>query len=192
MYKLRKGLFILMGALVFVQVNAQERVDLTGPRWGVTVITGEISDEDTLFDESIKDIIGNPPAVVSQFGIHFEHRVLSGEGIEGVVELVVLAGGMDRGIILPSMSLPVGIRASSGWEIGFGPNVSLDGLGYVIAMGKTFDVGSISFPLNVAIALQKDGQRISVLTGYGIRGKTSVKRERIEEPFIEIEEEEEE
>jgi hypothetical protein len=163
-------LLVLGGILAFSQVQAQKRLNLTGPRWGVTVLVGEIS-EDSILGKTAEDIIGELPAAISQFGVHFEHRLLSGAGVDGVIEFIALAGGMDRGVILPSLSLPVGVRATSGWEVGFGPNYSLEGLGYVIAMGKTFEYGDICFPFNVSIVLHENGQRISLLTGYGIKGR---------------------
>jgi len=153
------------------ELRGQDVMNLTGPRYGITYIKGEISrDTVALWGESLYDIIGNIP-VVSQFGIQLEHRVISAEGIQGVIEFIGLIGGLDRGVIFPSLSLPVGVRTSGGYELGCGPNISFEGIGFVVAGGLAFDYGNMYFPMDVSIVFHKGGLRVSFTTGYAFKKK---------------------
>ena len=83
-------------------------LDLSGPRAGVTL-----------------DRLGN---ATSQFGWHFEHRArASRRGPMFVVETVLLVGGVERQMFLPSGSLIFGARTPGGFEFGLGPSVALGG-----------------------------------------------------------------
>lgn len=130
--------------------------DLTGPRLGVTFL---------------------PEGLVrSQFGWHFENQVSSGAGPTFVVEKVFLVGGIEDDAILPSFTLVFGLRSREGYEIGLGPSAGVgpDGFGtaIVLAAGQSFRFGGIRMPVNIAVALDKEGQnRVSLVTGWAIRAK---------------------
>ena len=136
-------------------------VQLAGPRVGVTMLTGELADR-------VADEFEAGP-FVSQFGWQFENRLFTTNGgLSGVTEWVLLVGGLEQSVVLPSATFLVGLRTRSGAEIGFGPNVSAAGAAYVIGAGVTFRYDDLQFPVNASVALSKDGPRISLLTGFTI------------------------
>jgi hypothetical protein len=140
-----------------------ERLELSGPRFGVTAIGQQLID--TL---ATHDVHVGP--VISQFGWQFEHQFYAtADGPAAVTEWVVLVGGLDQGVFLPSLSWIVGMRTIGGAEIGVGPNVSAAGSALVIAAGMTHRVGAMNIPLNVAIVPSKLGPRVSVLAGFTLR-----------------------
>ena len=135
-------------------------VQLSGPRFGFTILTKAM--QDTLRNRDIE--VGS---VITQFGWQFEKQFL-GEpgGIAAVNEWVLLVGGLDQGTFLPSLSWIVGLRTPGGAEIGVGPNLSPAGVGLVLAGGVTFRAGSMNIPLNVALVPTNAGIRTSIITGF--------------------------
>jgi len=141
-----------------------EPMSLSGPRFGVTVLSDSIV-------RRLKDDAGLKVApVVSQFGWQFEKQWVTGEGGPSpVTEWVLLFGGLDQGVVLPSLSWLVGLRTAGGTEFGVGPNVSPLGVGLVIAAGMTMRAGALNIPFNVAVVPSTSGTRVSVLTGFNRR-----------------------
>ena len=138
-------------------------VNLSGPRFGLTALSTGVVDE--LHERSI-DVGSN----ISQFGWQFERQFYTrGSGIAAVNEWVVLLGGLDQGVALPSLSWMVGLRTREGAEFGIGPNVTPAGVALAVAAGVTFRAGSMNVPMNVAVVPSKAGTRISVLTGFNMR-----------------------
>jgi hypothetical protein len=136
-------------------------IDLSGPRVGVTVLSN-----------STRELLGsaNIGPVISQFGWQKERRFLTGaSGLTAVTELVLLAGGLDQGVLLPSASWLVGVRGSNGAEFAVGPNLSVGGAALAIAAGVTFRAGNLNFPVNVAAVPSRSGLRVSVLAGFNSR-----------------------
>ena len=112
--------------------------ELSGPRLGLTYITpGGITNE---IDGSF----------ITQYGWQFETRFVSGDELAGLVEWVLLAGGLEKGYVLPSVTSIIGLRAKNGFEIGAGPNLSLAGVGLAFAVGYNFSIGSLNLPLNLS------------------------------------------
>jgi hypothetical protein len=139
-------------------------VDMTGPRFGITVLNQQ--SVDTLRTE--KDITVRQ--VISQFGWQFEHRLYTNDdGLTMLTEWIPLLSGLDQGVALPSLNWLTGIRTPSGTEFGIGPNVTPLGVGLVLAAGVTVNTGALHVPFNFAVATSKSGARISVLTGFNIR-----------------------
>jgi hypothetical protein len=130
--------------------------DLTGPRLGVTFL---------------------PEGLVrSQFGWHFENQVRSATGPTFVVEKVILVGGIEDDAIFPSFTLVFGMRSRDGYEFGLGPSAGVGPGGFstaiVLAAGQSFRFGGIRMPVNLAVALDKEGEnRVSLVTGWAIRAK---------------------
>ncbi len=153
-------LFPLISCLT--PLSAQDgAMKLSGPRIGLTVITGEMA------DRLEKDYDALP--VISQFGWQFEWRYFSvEEGPTGVVEIVPLIGGAEQGLFLPSISALIGLRSFKGTEIGIGPNLSVTGLGVVLAAGATKTVGKINMPVNFAVLPSEKGVRFSLLFGFNM------------------------
>lgn len=107
---------------------------------------------------------------ITQFGWQFEKEFYSkGSGVAAVNEFVVLVGGLEQGVVLPSVSWLVGIRSREGAEFGIGPNVTAAGVSLALAAGVTFRTGNLNVPMNIAIVPSKAGTRISVLTGFNMR-----------------------
>lgn len=138
---------------------------LSGPRIGVTFlsdgIVGKLKDDASL----------NISPVVTQFGWQFEKQFYSkAGGIAAVNEFVVLIGGLEQGVALPSLSWMVGLRSPTGLEFGIGPNITPAGVALAVAGGVTFRSGSLNVPVTFAVVPSKDGMRVSMLTGFNFRG----------------------
>jgi hypothetical protein len=109
---------------------------------------------------------------ITQFGWQFERQFLTKDsGLTAVSEYVVLLGGLDQGVAIPSLNWLVGMRTRGGAEFGVGPNLTPAGVGLVIAVGVTYRVGAMNIPVNFALVPSKYGQRISVLTGFNMRNR---------------------
>jgi len=140
-------------------------VSLSGPRFGFTSLSDGVVEK--LHERSI-DI---RPAI-TQFGWQFEKEFYSKEGgLAAVNEWVVLLGGLEQGVVLPSVSWLVGLRTSGGAEFGIGPNVTPAGVALAFAAGVTFRSGVLNVPVNFAVVPSKAGMRVSMLTGFNMRGR---------------------
>jgi hypothetical protein len=138
-------------------------VNLSGPRFGLTALSTGVVDE--LQSRSI-----NVGSNISQFGWQFERQFYSRDsGVAAVNEWVVLFGGLEQGVVLPSLSWLVGLRTREGAEFGIGPNITPAGVALAIAGGVTFRAGNLNVPMNVAVVPSKVGTRVSVLTGFNMR-----------------------
>ena len=100
---------------------------LSGPRFGVTFLTREMRDSIAVtFEEDVG-------AVITQFGWQWERQLgNSGGGLIPVTEWVLLVGGLEQGVFLPSLSWMVGLRTLGGAEFGVGPNLGPGGVGMVL------------------------------------------------------------
>jgi hypothetical protein len=137
-------------------------VDYSGPRFGFTYLTQEIVD-------SLKNHDIDVDRAISQFGWQLEHEIhVTPDGPMVLNEWVFLAGGLEKGVFLPSLTWLVGARSRSGNEVGFGPNVSIAGVGLALAAGVTANSGGLHVPMNVAAASSKGGIRVSFLTGFSL------------------------
>jgi len=139
-------------------------VNLSGPRFGFTSLSQGIVDR--LAEE--RDIVVRPG--ITQFGWQFEKQFYNGgSGVAALTEAVVLFGGMEQGLVLPSLSWLVGVRTHEGTEFGVGPNITPVGVALAVAAGKTFRAGVLNVPVNVAVVPSKSGVRVSMLTGFSLR-----------------------
>ena len=146
-----------------VPAQASKTVSLSGPRFGLTALPDGIVNE--LHDNEI-----DVRPTISQFGWQFEHQFYNRDsGVAAVNEWVVLFGGLDQGVALPSVTWLAGIRTREGTEFGIGPNVSPAGVGLALAAGVTLRAGVMNVPLNVAVVPSAKGARISFLTGFNMR-----------------------
>lgn len=139
-------------------------LSLAGPRFGVTFLNDELVQ--TLADKH--DVVVKN--TMSQFGWQFERQFYSKEDGPTVLnEWVVLVGGLDQGVVLPSVNWLVGLRTRDGAEFGIGPNVTPAGVALAMAAGITVRAGGINIPMNFAVVPSKDGMRVSMLTGFTLR-----------------------
>jgi len=158
-------LFGLMSSDARAQVTAPQRppdtMSLSGPRAGITYLSPGVVDQ--INADFNKDI--NP--VISQFGWQFEKRFMSSDtGATAVTEWVVLFGGIDQGVVIPSLTWLVGMRTVGGIELAAGPNLSPAGTGVAIAAGVTMRVGNLNVPFNAAVVPSANGPRFSFLLGF--------------------------
>lgn len=137
-----------------------EPLELSGPRVGFTFIgAGETAD-------FLKNEYNASP-FITQFGWQFEKQYFAlDNGTAGLVEFVGLVGGLEQGLFLPSANVLVGVRSSSGAEFAFGPNISLSGAAFVLAVGHTYKAGNLNFPVNFAVVPSSQGVRFSLLFGF--------------------------
>lgn len=135
-------------------------IELSGPRVGFTLIgSGETAD-------NLKNNFNASP-FITQFGWQFEKQYFALEnGTAGLVEFVGLIGGLEQGLFLPSVNMLVGVRSSKGAEFAFGPNISVSGAAFALALGHTFRSGSLNFPVNFAVVPSNKGVRFSLLFGF--------------------------
>jgi len=159
---------LLVVLVAITPARAQEKEDvalyppvvrLDGPRFGITYIDGPLAD-------SLERSFGTIP-IISQFGWQFESRFFTmPNGSCGIIEFVGLIGGVDQNLFLPSATVLVGMRNSSGMEFGFGPNISLAGTAVAFAAGITVQSYGINFPINLAYVPSRAGGRFSMLFGF--------------------------
>ena len=138
-------------------------VRLAGPRFGGTMLTDQMVKR--LAEEGL-----DVTSTISQFGWQFEKEFYSKqEGPTVLNEWVVLLGGLEQGVVIPSLTWLVGLRTKEGAEFGIGPNITPGGVALAIAAGITFRAGVVNVPMNFAIVPSKYGTRVSVLTGFVLR-----------------------
>lgn len=139
---------------------SREPVSLSGPRIGVTYLSPGVLDV-------AKDNGVDIAPVITQFGWQFERRIFTASnGLTAMTEWVLLAGGLEQGAFLPSVSWLVGMRGPSGAEFGVGPNLTGAGVALAIAAGVNFRVQELNLPLNLAVVPSRSGVRISLLGGF--------------------------
>jgi len=155
---------------------------LKGPRIGVTLLTpgwsADIINEGFDYDENSNYESGSSgSAIITQYGWQLESRFADGEKVVGIVEWIVLIGGMEKGLFLPSVSSLVGLRSDAGIEFAVGPNISLSGVSMVISTGYNFKFGNSNVPVNIAFVPSKSGAwgndnstgaRISLMAGFNL------------------------
>ncbi|HHH50207.1 MAG TPA: hypothetical protein ENK52_04430 [Saprospiraceae bacterium] len=105
-------------AVNFPETN---KLNLSGPRMGVTVFSGEgakiLKDK-----EEVGGYDGS--SVMFHFGYQFEVKYLNQGNFQALVEFIPLVTGLDQGQFIPSISILNGLRNSKmGLEFAFGPNL---------------------------------------------------------------------
>lgn len=147
--------------LVFAVLSMDAQVEkLAGPRIGFTMVEAGLlanilrNDVGIFSDDNIESwdgtSLGKYGAIMSQYGWQWESRFADGGQVTGIVEWIALAGGMEKGMFLPSVSSMVGIRTAQGFEFAAGPNLSLGGVAMVIGAGYNFKFGKLNVPVNIA------------------------------------------
>ena len=138
-------------------------INLSGPRFGITSLSQGVVDK-----LAERDIVVRP--MITQFGWQAERQFFTRDsGVSAVNEWVLLLGGLEQGVALPSLSWMVGLRTREGAEIGVGPNITPAGVALAFAGGVTFRTGVVNVPMNFAIVPSQAGTRFSFLTGFTLR-----------------------
>ncbi len=98
-------------------------VNLSGPRTGFSVFTGEASR--VLQDPRNKGGYNSYP-VLFQFGYQFEVQYLNEGHYQALFEFIPTITGFNQNIFIPSISIMNGFRNNkNGWEIAFGPTLGV-------------------------------------------------------------------
>ena len=150
---MKRILLTLVLGLGLLTANAQIE-KLAGPRLGFTFISaGPIADVlNEGFDNDIEMNGSTGSAFTTLYGWQWESRFADGGGqVVGIVEWIVLVGGMEKGMFLPSASSIIGARMDNGLEFGVGPNLSLSGIGMVFGVGYNFKSGNLNLPINISV-----------------------------------------
>ena len=127
-----KNILLVTLLILFSLVSHSQQIDrLAGPRVGLTFLTpGFMADE-------------LETSMITQYGWQWESRFADNGDIAGLVEWVVVVGGMERQMFLPSISSLVGVRTGEGMEYAVGPNLSATGINMVFTIGKNFKSGDL-------------------------------------------------
>ena len=147
-----------------IPTHAQKIDRLAGPRVGITFLTPGFMSEEL------------ETSMITQYGWQWESRFADNGDIAGLVEWVVVVGGMERQMFLPSISSLVGVRTGQGMEYAVGPNLSATGINMVFTIGKNFKSGDLNFPVNLAFVPngnvwgedEDSGARISIMVGFNM------------------------
>lgn len=140
-------------------------LSLSGPRIGMTMLAkGEALD--SLRSHYERDVSGT----ITQIGWQFEQRFYADQtnGLAALSEIVVLVGGLEQNMFLPSLSWLAGLRTGQGFEVGAGPNLSLTGVGLTVAAGATLQVGRLNLPVHFAFVPSPRGSRTTLLAGFSL------------------------
>ena len=161
---MKKILLTLVLGLGLLTTNAQQIDKLAGPRVGVTYLTPGFMSEEL------------ETSIITQYGWQWESRFADNGNVAGLVEWVVVVGGMEQQMFLPSISSLVGVRTGEGMEYAVGPNLSATGINMVFTIGKNFKSGDLNFPVNLAFVPngnvwgedEDSGARISIMVGFNM------------------------
>ena len=147
--------------------------NMSGPRFGLTYVG---------IKKELRELLppGEFHSVISQFGWHFEYQIMpEGGGPQFLIQFVPMVAGVEHGFFIPNATLAVGIRLPSGFEAGIGPNIQFpknlefeEGRttsALLVAVGKSFHYGGVSVPVNIAYAINPNGNRVSFILGYAIQ-----------------------
>ena len=136
--------------------------DRSGPRFGIAYLT-----RGSETARNAGKTYSNP---TSLFGWQLERPFQLDPAFPTVMtELVVLVGGLEQNLVLPSATWLIGVRRRDGFELGVGPTVTGSGTQLVFAAGVTRRFGSVNVPLNVAVAPARVGMTLSVTAGFNSR-----------------------
>ncbi len=104
-------------------VSTRTNLKLNGPRMGIAYITGEKA-ERLQAPRSNGGFDSYP--ILSQLGYQYEIQYLSAGNFQALVEFLFMLSGLEQQLFNPSIVFMNGFRVGkSGWEIAFGPSVSL-------------------------------------------------------------------
>lgn len=151
---------------------------LFGPRTGFTYVFTTQEEFDTRIQTIYPNVDKTYFPFFTQFGLMLEQRIKLGDTSNHFAfQEVILIGGIDQSIVIPSISFAIGFRHHNGLEFGLGPNLSITtnsneemvaNISVVYTIGWTFSYENVFVPVNIAVVPTPiDGKpRFSVLTGF--------------------------
>ena len=135
----------------------------SGPRFGVVYLGGTLTD--TVAARARKSV----RSLVSFFGWDFQYQIgRNSGGPQPLTDFLVGVGGLEQGVVLPSVSFVIGMRLPNAVEFGVGPNVSGAGPALVLTAGITRRMGTVAVPIDVAVVPSSIGTLVSVTTGFNV------------------------
>jgi hypothetical protein len=136
--------------------------DRSGPRFGFAYLTNG-----SVTAEKQGKKLG---PITTLFGWQFEHPFDAGPDLPTpMMEVVILVGGLEQGIPLPSASVLLALRQLNGVEFGVGPTLTGAGTQLAVAGGITSQVGRLNVPVNIAVAPGRRGASLSLTAGFNYR-----------------------
>jgi hypothetical protein len=160
-FLLRLVAFFLLSLCISDNVLAQEKKIkvLFGPRAGITYVA---ADPDS-FTTSVNDIYHTNNdyfPLFSEIGLSVQQhiRISTTESYFTFQELLLI-GGLDQNIVLPSISLLLGYVSPFGLNVGLGPYLTLQGsegkagiaASMVFKAGWTFRIHDVALPVSFTI-----------------------------------------
>lgn len=107
-----------------INVPETGRLNLTGSRMGLTMLTGQRADIYRA-KKSAGGFDGQP--LLFHFGYQFETTYLNSGGLQALFEFIPIISGLNEGRLIPSLNIMHGLRSNkNGFEFAFGPLVYLD------------------------------------------------------------------
>ncbi|UCH14034.1 MAG: hypothetical protein JSV22_13145 [Bacteroidales bacterium] len=104
-------------------ISTRTNLKLNGPRMGIAYITGDKA-ERIMAPKSQGGFDGYP--YLSQIGYQYEIQYLSAGNFQALVEFLFMFSGLEQKFFNPNIVFMNGFRVGkSGWEVAFGPSVSL-------------------------------------------------------------------
>jgi hypothetical protein len=192
---MKKIITILLLSLSILSVEAQIE-KLAGPKLGITfvqsgalasILRKDVSMSSGEVRQEWTGSTGKHAAVMAQYGWQWETRFSDGGNVTGIVEWIALVGGMEKGMLLPSVSSMVGLRNSKGIEFTVGPELSLGGIAMLIGAGYNFKFGKLNVPVSITYVPSQNrtykhdmhispeysvthptGGRVSVMVGFNL------------------------
>ena len=136
--------------------------DRAGPRFGAAYFT---RGSETARSE------GRPLyPLTTLVGWQIEHPFDLGEDFPSfMTEFVVLVGGLEQNVFLPSATWLFAFRQTNGIEFGFGPSVNASGTQFALAAGLTHRFSKVNMPVNLAVAPARVGVAVSLTAGLNVR-----------------------
>ena len=136
--------------------------DRAGPRFGAAYLTRG--------SETARNEGRSLYPLTTLVGWQIEHPFDLGEDFPPfMTEFVVLVGGLEQNVFLPSATWLFAFRQTNGVEFGFGPSVNASGTQFAIAAGLTHRFSKVNVPVNVAVAPARVGVAVSVTAGLNVR-----------------------
>jgi hypothetical protein len=104
-----------------VNVPEADVLNLSGPRMGLTLLTGEAG---RIYQLPKNEGGFNALPVMTQFGYQFEAKYLNSGNVQALFEIIPMISGLDQGRFIPNLTVLSGIRSNkNGFEFAFGPNI---------------------------------------------------------------------
>ena len=140
---------------------------ILGPRVGANYVFTSVADSSAQLSQYY--IVGDYFPLTSLFGIISEQRILLGQTRSHFAfQELLLVSGLEQGVSIPTAGLLIGYRDASGFEIGFGPRVTMTGIGVIVAGGWTFRYKGVFVPVDVSFVLPSQSQpaSLALTTGF--------------------------